>query len=258
MKLANSILAAASLAALLACGGGGDEPKNRPTRPVPVPKPTPAPMASLSGRLTDKATSLALANVKVQAQAGDTLKILATATTQADGSYTLAGLPVGAPLRVVSQPVTGAVLYETYVSAPLTLAKDGAPQKADHAFASLPLGGAVDGRIQEVRGQVTRGGLLLVHRVAMPGGKTARAVVRTAANKAGPFRFEALAPGDYDLVYTRLSPHVLHPSGAGHRPRHGAYVQRVQSFTLKAGETHHVEFSRFRAQAEEVPEEAAE
>lgn len=262
MKVVIISMAAATLAGLAACGGGGDNPKERMVRPIPAPRFQPAPSATLSGKLTDQATSLPLQKVKVLAQAAHTLKILDSAATQADGSYTLTNLPVGVPLCLVAQPVTGAVLYETFVSAPLTLAKGAAPQKVDHAFASLPLGGAVEGRMPAAKRPVTRGGLILAHRVTLPGGKVFRAVVRTAPHKEGTFRFEALPPGSYDLVYTRFSPHAEFPTfgnGQAHR-RKGVFIERVYRLTVKAGETCHVDFGRAAAQvmAEEGTEDEAE
>ena len=192
MKVVNTCLLGAGLAALVACGGGGkDDP---PVRKPPVPKvfPKTRAVAPVSGKLTDRTTSLALANVTVTAQSVNVTRILDTAVTKADGTYTLGNVPLGVPVRVVSQPVTGAVVYATEMSETLTLLRGAAPRQVDLAFSSLPLGGAVEGTIPATLRKVTSGGLTLVHKVVLPDGKTVKAVVRTAPHKPGAFRFEAL------------------------------------------------------------------
>ncbi|WP_243317397.1 DUF4382 domain-containing protein [Geothrix paludis] len=72
---------------------------------------------SISGKLTDAATSTGLAGAVVYAETLDTTgnaRIARSATTDATGAYTLDLLPVGATYYVVSQPVLGTTTPKAY------------------------------------------------------------------------------------------------------------------------------------------------
>ncbi|WP_279341289.1 DUF4382 domain-containing protein [Geothrix mesophila] len=72
---------------------------------------------SISGKLTDAATSTGLAGAVVYAETLDTTgnaRIARTTTTDATGAYTLDLLPVGATYYVVSQPVLGTTTPKAY------------------------------------------------------------------------------------------------------------------------------------------------
>ncbi|WP_243323933.1 DUF4382 domain-containing protein [Geothrix sp. SG200] len=72
---------------------------------------------SISGKLTDAATSTGLAGAVVYAETLDTAgnaRIARSTTTDATGAYTLDLLPVGATYYVVSQPVLGTTTPKAY------------------------------------------------------------------------------------------------------------------------------------------------
>ncbi|HJV39118.1 MAG TPA: DUF4382 domain-containing protein [Geothrix sp.] len=72
---------------------------------------------SISGKLTDAATSTGLAGAVVYAETLDTTgnaRIARSTTTDATGAYTLDLLPVGATYYVVSQPVLGTTTPKAY------------------------------------------------------------------------------------------------------------------------------------------------
>lgn len=119
---------------LAACGGHHQEKGKSPAQPSTTPAPAPA----ISGRLTDRNTGVALAQATVLAQNAQNATLYAKAVTGPDGSYTLAGLPLAVAIRVVSQPVTGAVAYGTEVSAPITLVQDTARPPVNLACVQVP------------------------------------------------------------------------------------------------------------------------
>lgn len=254
MKFATSWMAAAGLAAMVACGGDGekDQPAAPKTTPAPTSAPTPQPSrGSLSGRLTDKATSLALANVTVFAQPAERGSVLAqgalaSTVTRGDGTFTLQGLPLGEPLCVATQAVTGAVHYQTAVTAPITLAAGKEPDKINLAVASVPLGGAVEGQAPTKRDPAfSKATVTLIHSVPASGGKDLYAVVRATVHEQGAFRFETLEPGIYYVMYN-LTGSVTKPirSGFDHSSHNLTWVSPVQ---VKAGETAHVAWPKAKA-----------
>lgn len=89
-RLAPASLATAAALALAACGGGSDATNTPPPTP-----PTPAPALTLS---RTAATGAALANAPVEARCSGGN---GTATTAADGSFTVSNLPAGAALPCV-------------------------------------------------------------------------------------------------------------------------------------------------------------
>jgi Tol biopolymer transport system component/protocatechuate 3,4-dioxygenase beta subunit len=68
-----------------------------PTATLAEPTPTPTPQSTLSGRVLDQATNQPISGAKVSVGT-------ATATTYADGRYTLAGLPPGQYVLSVTHP----------------------------------------------------------------------------------------------------------------------------------------------------------
>lgn len=254
MKVANIVMVAAGLPAALACGGGGKDDHPVPQAGTPRVAPPAATVGKITGKLTDLTTSLPLANVKVTAQAVHALKILDSAVTQPDGTYTLANLPLGMPLRVVSQPVHGAVVYGTALSAPLKLVQGAGPQPVDLALSMVGSCGAVAGQVPHRTGRVPMDELVLVHKVPMPQGETLSAVVRTAPYRPGAFRFEALPPGTYELRYTDK---ILILPGPGRPRRAPGPTPHVMPVKVKAAETTHViigEPWRLRGETVEAPE----
>lgn len=241
--LFRALAVAGSLAVLAGCGGknkGGDKPK-QPAGPVALNLAQPG---MVTGKLTNRTTSQPLAKVNVLAQDANRPFVFATTVTNGDGTYTLSRLPLGVPLRIVSQPVEGAVVYEAQASDPMTLLKDKPAEAVNLAFTSVPLGGRVEvAKEVGTRGPRRRASLALVQRMSL-GGKSVGVVVR--AERPGPdggAKFEAVPPGTYELHYRNRRtaepqlPH-RHPH-RNSRDRRGILVQ-VGSITVKAGETAHV------------------
>jgi len=146
-KLSAFVLAG-SLLGLLACGGhgpaaqkGSDTPP--PARPQTRP-PAPRGDGSLSGRLTDQGTSLALADAIVYIHDARKPRVLAKGVTGADGSFTLKDLPLGVPVRVVTQPVAGSLTYAATLSQPVTLVKDTPAPAVNLACAQVAQAGHVE------------------------------------------------------------------------------------------------------------------
>lgn len=246
MKLALFGTVAAGLAGLMACGGGGlDTPGNQ------LPSMSrPEPAILLTGRLIDRTTSHPLAHAQVFVQATDGARVCGSAVTQADGSFTVAGLPGGQRLRVVAQPVTGAVAYATGVSEAFTLVQGGRPPKLALALAPITLGGAVEALRPGPDAAFAEGGLTLLHKVALLDGRSFEAVVRTAPEGSGTTRFEALPPGTYHLVFTCAK------RGRGPQDPGSAFVAWRKSFKVQAGQTAHADFRWRHAHAAtaEAPE----
>ncbi len=83
---ARSVLGALVLSVMTACGGGGDD---SPTAPVPPPPAAPT-VGTITGRVTAASTGAALDGAAVS-----TSPASGTATTDALGNYSIAGVPVG-------------------------------------------------------------------------------------------------------------------------------------------------------------------
>ena len=263
--------------ALVGCGGHGSNnqaakaasPGARGKAAAPAqPAPTPA-TAQVQGRLTDHESGLGLAQVTVLAQQGAEPVVIATATTDAEGRYTLEGLSLGQPLRVVSQPVTGALSYGLEASAPITLVPGAAQAPVDLAFTQVALAGRVEGTARAGRRGHGLQSLTLIHRQDLGAGQTEALVARVIEpNATGAFHLEAVPPGAYELHYRWAGGHgkpkgLPRPHDRPHRPwhghprhphgerepqgapgpRHGERLEapRVkQAITVNAGETCHV------------------
>jgi len=229
--------ALAGLLVLAGCGG-------RHAGPVHDPAPRPAAEAgSLSGRLTDRGTALALAGAVVWVQDAGTPHVLARTATGSDGVYRAANLPFGVPLRVVSQPVTGAVAYATEVSEPVTLVKGQSAPVVDLACAPAAQAGTLEvaRRPQPMRtGRPAR--IALIQKMDAGGAKGLKVLVRMArAGADGSFRFEAVPAGHYEVrfpVRGRGGPGTG-PPRRRRRPRQAPSEPGVEA-TVKAGETTHV------------------
>jgi hypothetical protein len=212
--------------ALVGCGGHGSN--NRPVQAVnpgaraqaaaPA-QPAPA-TAQVQGRLTDHESGLGLAQATVFAQQGTEPVVIATATTDAEGRYTLAGLPLGQPLRVVSQPVTGALSYGLEASAAITLVQGTTQAPVELAFTKVALAGRVEAAAPiRHRGRRIEA-LTLVHVKDLGAGQAEALVARVIEPDAtGAFQLEAVPPGTYQLRYRRAGGHG-HPRGL-RRPHSG-------------------------------------
>jgi hypothetical protein len=224
------LLGAACLAALVGCGGRG----SKAVKPI-VNRPL-VQEGLLSGRFTDRTTSLPLVQAEVLAQDATRPILLARTITNADGSYTLSRLPVGVPLRVVSQPLGGAVAYGAEVSGPVTLTRDGVAPKVDLAFAPVESTGKIEGTLVS-RTNRPRSVFLLQKR-DLGGGASVRIVVRAIRTQAdGRFSLDQVVPGDYELKVRAGGPRP--GRGAGHRRGKGGGMRSL-ALTVRASETFHV------------------
>lgn len=241
--------------AMAACGGHhpGGPPGPRP----PSVELRPAlPPATLSGRIIDRDTSLALAGVAVVVQDAAQPRIQATATTGADGSFTLAGLPPSVPVRVVCQPVVGTVAYATEVSAPVTLVRDTPAPSVQLACAQVAHPGRVEG------GHAARPGLrrkvALVQEKDLGAGNLLKVLIRVARPEAdGSFQFAAVPPGKYEVHF--LGHGDRRPHRHRHRhPRHPPRNARVVAITVQAGLATQVSWPAALGAAVEDPEPEAD
>ena len=136
---------------------------------------------SISGRLTDRATGAGLGTTLVSAQTIDAsgqATIIRTATTHADGSYTLDLLPVGVSLYVVSQPTTASTAYTAQASASIVLPTAGSQVAFDAVFDAAQAG-AISGHVASSMGSAQTDTIQLVQQ--LPAGTSTHAlVVQTA------------------------------------------------------------------------------
>jgi len=217
------------LAGFLACGGRTQPARQDPGAPPP-PRPQtrpPEPRAegTLSGRITDQATSLALAGATVFAQDALKPRLLAKAETGADGSFTLKGLPLGVPVRVVTQPVAGALAYAAALSRPVTLTREAPAPAVDLACAQAAQAGSVE--LAKAPRPVGVTEVALVQEKDTGEGGRLKIVVRTAmTDAAGACRFDGVPTGQYELHFLTAGgrphphPHPRHPRRPGrHWPR---------------------------------------
>ena len=222
-----------------ACGGDhpdhatalrGDTP-GAPRQETPQGRSRPG---TLSGRLTDRRTGLALAGATVHAQDARKPRILARAITASDGSYTLSGLPLGVPLRVVTQPVTGAVAYGAELSQQVTLVQ-GVPAPAlDLACTQAAWTGAVEIARHHRNGRATE--IALVQQRDTGAGNILKLVLRTAETGAdGALRFESVPAGQYEVHFLTRGRPRQQPR-RDRRPR----AHPVAAANVRAGETAHV------------------
>lgn len=245
--------------------GGGKAPGHPPPGKVQV--------GTLSGRLTDRDSHGPLAQVEVLAQRADEPFLLERAVTDASGNYTFTRLPLGVPIRVVSQPVHGVIAYAAGAGDPVTLAKDVQAGPVDLAFGSVPLTGTVEGAPfraaahhrhgrprhgkrpgggrREGRGgrHGGTGHVALVQHLAPGAGKGDRIVVRVIRPEPdGSFRLTSVPPGDYEVHYRARM------AGAGHRG-HPRWGPRVVPVRVEAGLTVQVRRPRVLAGAEALAQE---
>jgi len=210
MSFPRDSLAVLLVLALAACAGGGRQGNPLREQPRATRIPPPGPTATLSGRITDRDTGLALVGAAVVAQDAGRPKILASATTAADGSFTLAQLPLGVPIRVVSQPVTGALAYSAEASAPLTLAQDTPAPPVNLACTRVAQAGRVEGARSTRPGPVHK--VALVQERDLGGGDRAKLLIRVARTEPdGSFQFASLPPGNYEVHFLDRGDHPPRP-----------------------------------------------
>jgi hypothetical protein len=260
----SALVLAGSLLGLLACGGGTAaknstaappqaRPQNRPGQP-------PRGDGALSGRLTDQGTSLALADAIVYIQDARKPRVLAKGVTGADGSFTLKDLPLGVPVRVVTQPVAGSLAYAATFSQPVTLAKDTPAPAVNLACAQVAQAGHVE--LAKAPGQVRAAEIALVQKMDTGDGTPQLIVVRTKmSDGTGACRFDGVPPGKYEVHFLTRGggrPHHRRRPGQGGRPpRHpggGRRARPVAEATVVAGGTAHVSWPARPLAADSGPE----
>ena len=243
-----ALVLAGSLLGLLGCGGHGPAARSGtgtppPARPQTRP-PQPRGDGSLSGRLTDQATSLALAGAAVHVQDAQKPRILAKAVTGPDGTFTLKELPLGVPVRVVTQPVTGALAYAATLSQPITLVKDTPAPTVDLACAQVAHAGTIE--IAKAARPVRATEIALVQKKDTGDGNPQIIVVRTEmTDGAGACRFDGVPPGKYEVHFLTRGGRPGHPHMPGHgrrphRPGGRKRAHPVAEATVAAAGTAHV------------------
>jgi hypothetical protein len=250
------------LALVLGCLGGGHGGRIRPGAPATPPQPPQGSTGALSVRVTARDTGQVLVGAEVLVQ-GAGYRIRGNGSTGVDGTCTLAGLPLGEPLLLVTQPRIGAVTYEARASEPITLAKGTpAPAVVDLACATVPLPGRVEGTRRDLPFPMARPALVkLVQKTPVGGTALVReTVIRHFHPEAdGSFHLEGVPPGSYEVRFLcpGLGPHQR-PSRYRRMPRHPRSDQVGQvEITVKAGETVFVPWPP-SVPAAHGPEETAE
>lgn len=238
---------------LVACGGKSSKrtaSAPRPDSPGGSAHPLPGDRVAVIGRLTDQATNLGLPGVPVTAQKAGTFEVLDRALTDANGAYAFNRIPAGTPVRIVAQPVAGAVAYEAKASPVLTVAKKDPVPAVDLAFAAAAAAGNVEVHWPHRGGGPSR--VALTRELAAPDGKS-RVSVRTADRTAGGVvRFDTLPPGEYELHFIGSfgGPAPSVPPAGTRRPPMGKVPRPFagsRTVTVKAGETTPVDLRGARA-----------
>lgn len=239
----------------VSCGGDDHTASVAPPRfqrPQEPPRQS-RPAVTLSGRLTDRVTSHPLAGAIVLVQHSERPRVLARSTAAADGTFTLSGLPLGRPLRVVSQPVTGALAYGTEVSQPITLAEGRTAPAVNLACVQVAHPGSIEvARATHAPGPTE---VALVLRKDAGGGHLLKLVVRTGTTSAdGAIRFAAVPPGTYEIHFlTRGGP--PRPRPAPGSPR-GPHRRRPSvEVTVQASTITHAQWPARLQAVGEVPDE---
>jgi len=232
-KMICGLVAAGFLGGLVACGGQRDRGRAAVS---------PSFRGGLvSGKLTDRNTSQALGQVVVTAQHANRPYVYARTTSNPHGTFTLSKLPLGVPLRVVSQPVTATVAYTAEVSTPFTLSRNQRPQDVNLSFDTVAQPGSVEVTGFRRPGRVTA--VALVQKRTAEGHPQARVLLRQARPDAnGALRFNSVPPGAFEVHFRTR--------GRGPQIR-----GRVVAITVTAGETTRVTPPARQTAVEEGPDE---
>jgi hypothetical protein len=166
---------------------------------------------SISGTLTGSAGEgpeepLAGAVVTAQVLDAGVASIVRSATSGADGTYTLDLLPLGFSYYVVGQPVVGATAYLARSSGPIPIDEAAPTATHDALFDVAPETGGVGGTITPTA-TLADADTVDARQVLDAGGSPQSLIVRTAAGAvSGPtetYLIEDLPPGAYSLSDTR-------------------------------------------------------
>ncbi len=168
---------------------------------------------SVSGTLTDEAGGAPLAGVTVMAETVDAsgnVTVVNSATTAADGSYTLGLLPVGASYYVVSQPVTASAVYAPRASGPIAITAAAPIGSYSDAFATVAAPGTLTASVTPV---VDADDVVSALQTISAGGVPTTLVVRVenavVTDTTEAATLASLPPGSYTLVGTRQTVDAL-------------------------------------------------
>ena len=192
----------------------------------------PAATVLVAGRLTDRHSGLPLAQVVVLVQnaSNSRLKLLGKAVTDGNGSYSFANLPLGVPLRLVSQPLLGVISYDSQASEVITLIQGMPAQVVNLTFEPLHLPGRLEGGPwQGPAGQVRPSHVQVVQLKGAGQGQVSKQILRVVTlGEDGSFQAEGLPAGNYELQYGRPAqagpgqPCFAQPLGRSHPARPGS------------------------------------
>lgn len=166
---------------------------------------------AISGQIdaTTGEVTAPLAGAKVTAQTLDSNgapTVVRTATTGADGKYTLSLLPLGATYYVVTQPVVGGAVYAARASGPLALTPAAATATWSTTYTGIADSGSVAGTITPTAGSADADDVFATQPLDA-GGTSHRFVVRstTGAVAAGveSYAMPSLPVGSYTVQAVR-------------------------------------------------------
>jgi hypothetical protein len=166
---------------------------------------------SVSGKLTDSATEAGLPGVTVTAETVDASgapAVVRSATTAADGTYTIDLLPIGGTYYVVAMPaLPEGPFYPARSSGPLALTDASPTATYSAAFTATTQLGGVGGGITPVATTDQSDLVLLEQSLDVGGGSSRSFIVGTDAaavvNGAERYTFQDLPAGGYALAVTR-------------------------------------------------------
>lgn len=194
---------------------------------------------SISGTLTDSATSKALADATVYAEtldASGNARIARTTTTDANGAYTLDLLPVGATYYVVSQPQvegTTLVAYDAKASDAYALSATTPVFTYNAAFTADAALGGVSGALTPAATSTQSDAVNLLQTLATPTSGSFSFIVGTTMATVGTssetYAFANVPAGTYNLQAIRTT---LNTDGSTSQS-----VSTLQPATVTAGLT---------------------
>lgn len=176
---------------------------------------------SLSGTVTDATTHqpIAGAEVSIQQVGTDGLPSLIRATdTDANGHYVFDHVWVGQPYYLVSQPVIGTTVYETYAALAPAITTAAPIQTADFSLTATTAFGGISGGISPVAGTDVFDEAILLQSFTLGGNSVMLQLHTTQGAVSGTtetYGFANLPAGAYSVYDYRTVGNPATASGAG-------------------------------------------
>lgn len=158
---------------------------------------------TISGTVTAGGTAVAGAQVMIETVEGGAPSVVRSTVTGADGKYSVGLLPVAATYYVVTQPVIGGTVYQTFASGPIALTAAAPLPVQDVALTVAAEHGGINGTVTPIATDTQRDLLQVIQPFgATPVNLIVREVTPVVA-ATETFAAPDLPTGAYSLVLTR-------------------------------------------------------